>query len=62
MFMDSLSSLHACGLRILSLEGNDMSGSLTPEWGTFTNLTQLILSEWQGRGVKPAGLHLNLPG
>jgi hypothetical protein len=41
--LDSLEQLHACGLRGLDLEGNELSGSLGPRWGSLNGLTTLDL-------------------
>jgi hypothetical protein len=41
----NLLQLHACGMTKLNLQGNDLSGSITPEWGRMTNLTVLDLCE-----------------
>lgn len=43
--MQSMLQLHACGLTRLVLQGNDMSGSLSPAWGFMTNLTVLDLGK-----------------
>eukprot|EP00882_Tetradesmus_deserticola_P019987 GHRQ01021538.1.p1 GENE.GHRQ01021538.1~~GHRQ01021538.1.p1 ORF type:complete len:216 (+),score=58.65 GHRQ01021538.1:258-905(+) len=52
--INNLLQLHACGLTRLSLQGNDLTGSMTPEWGLMTNLLVLDLCEfrqqhWQQR-------------
>lgn len=44
-FMDSLVQLHACGLRGVDLEGNELSGTVSARWGELTNLRRLSLSE-----------------
>jgi hypothetical protein len=41
--INNLLQLHACGLTRLNLQGNDLSGSMTPEWGRMTNLVVLDL-------------------
>jgi hypothetical protein len=41
----NLLQLHACGMTKLNLQGNDLSGSMTAEWGRMTNLTVLDLCE-----------------
>lgn len=45
--INNLLELHACGLTKLSLPGNDLSGSMTAEWGQLTNLVVLDLCEWK---------------
>jgi hypothetical protein len=42
----NLLQLHACGMTKLNLQGNDLSGSMTPEWGRMTNLVVLDLCEY----------------
>lgn len=43
--MDALEQLHACGMVVLDLESNDMSGEMNGRWGRFTNLTVLNLGK-----------------
>jgi hypothetical protein len=43
--MRSIAQLHACGLISLSLQGNELSGSLTDDWGELSNLTALSLGK-----------------
>ncbi|WIA12661.1 hypothetical protein OEZ85_006309 [Tetradesmus obliquus] len=54
--ISNLLRLHACGLTRLNLQGNDLSGSMTPEWGLMTNLVVLDLSNNWLNGTIPAAL------
>ncbi|WIA32818.1 hypothetical protein OEZ86_006000 [Tetradesmus obliquus] len=54
--INNLLQLHACGLTRLNLQGNDLSGSMTPEWGLMTNLVVLDLSNNWLNGTIPAAL------
>ena len=49
LMLSAFDQLHACGLTGLSLESNDVGGSLGPRWGRYTNLTVLNLGEQQAR-------------
>jgi hypothetical protein len=42
--MGALGTLHACGLRVLSLENNKVSGPLLPGWGDMEELEVLDLA------------------
>ncbi len=44
-FLGAVGQLHACGLRDLVLDGNDLTGTLSPRWATFTGLRTLDLGE-----------------
>jgi hypothetical protein len=53
-FLDTITHFMSCGLRSLNLDGNRLSGSFSPIWGTFTGLKQLQISQnWMG-GPLPA--------
>lgn len=43
--VQSILQLHACGLKHLSLPGNDLSGSIGSDWGMLSNLTVLDLGK-----------------
>lgn len=43
--LSALRVLHDCGLTQLVLQGNDLSGTLSEDWGSFTRLTHLNLGE-----------------
>ena len=53
-FLDSITHLMECGLRSLNLDGNRLSGSFSPIWGSFTGLRQLQLSQNWLSGTMPA--------
>jgi hypothetical protein len=57
--MGAVEQLHVCGLHVLNLDSNDMSGELTARWGRLTNFTVLNLGGVRGRpvgGANAAGL------
>eukprot|EP00775_Hariotina_reticulata_P011064 gene11064-11220_t len=55
-FINSVTQLHACGLTSIDLEGNDLSGILTDEWGILVNLVMLNLANNWISGTVAAGL------
>eukprot|EP00775_Hariotina_reticulata_P005277 gene5277-5512_t len=55
-FLQSIAQLHACGLTSLSLSGNELSGSLTDDWGELSNLAALSLAHNQIEGTIPEAL------
>lgn len=46
MLLSALVQLHACGLRKLVLQGNDLSGTLSEDWGRLNQLTHLNLGTY----------------
>ncbi|KAI8476209.1 MAG: hypothetical protein J3K34DRAFT_271511 [Monoraphidium minutum] len=52
--MDAVEALHACGLRELDVESNDVGGRLLPRWGRLTNLTVLnVANNWLSGTLPP---------
>jgi len=50
LLLSALVQLHACGLTKLVLQGNDLSGTLSEDWGRLNQLTHLNLGAcliWQ---------------
>jgi hypothetical protein len=45
LLLSALGRLHACGLRKLILQGNELSGPLSEAWGDLTQLTHLNLGK-----------------
>jgi hypothetical protein len=45
LLLQALGQLHACGLTRVVLQSNDLSGTLSDAWGSFTQLTHLNLGE-----------------
>lgn len=45
LLLSALGRLHACGLRKLVLQGNDLSGPFSDAWGDLTELTPLNLGK-----------------
>jgi hypothetical protein len=47
LFGQSITTLMNCGLMVLDLTSNDISGSMTDVWSTYVHLRQLVLaSNW----------------
>jgi len=44
-FVTSIQQLHACGLTVLDLEANQLSGQISPKFGSLVNLTVINIGE-----------------
>jgi hypothetical protein len=41
-----MQQLHDCGLRVLNLEANDLTGQFHPAWGGLKDLLVFNFGEW----------------
>lgn len=44
-FLQAVAQLHECGLSQITLDGNNLYGSLSDDWGEFLNLTELTIGK-----------------
>lgn len=50
--LQAVAQLHGCGLNQLTLDGNNLYGSLTNDWGQFVNLTEFNIGKTLLLGIQ----------